>query len=63
MLMNHINQAKFEPQAYFQAKGEGHSPQLVKLKFDSPLITMKALNKYMNNRDERYLDASNFLLS
>lgn len=38
--------------------------QIVKLKFESPVVTMKAVNKYMEqNRNERFLDGQSMFIS
>jgi hypothetical protein len=37
---------------------------LIKIRFESPVVTMKAINKYMSqNRNERFLDAQNQMVT
>jgi hypothetical protein len=37
---------------------------LIKIRFESPVVTMKAINKYMSqNRNERFLDAQNQMIT
>ena len=37
---------------------------MIKIRFESPVVTMKAINKYMSqNRNERFLDAQNQMVT